>query len=199
MVSSVPQKSDLAFLPLHSNIGQNYIREMTYCLEFAKASRKWMMEKVKDIFCNEFSLDKGDFGKTIDIHHNYVTLENHFGKNVVVHRKGATSARLGQLGIIPGSQGTSSYIVEGLGNPESFNSCSHGAGRTMSRKKARENLSLEEEQKKLDDKGIIHSVRHKKNLDEASSAYKDIDIVMEEQKDLVKIIVKLTPLAVVKG
>ncbi len=198
----------LAFFPLDTKEGQDYLREMNYCLEYAKANRYWMINKVKEIFketvenywmTDKEGLSNVTFDEIINIHHNYATIENHFGKNVVIHRKGATSARKGQIGIIPGSQGTSSYIVKGLGNPESFNSCSHGAGRAMSRTKARENLSLEEEQKKLDDKGILHSIRGKKNLDEASSAYKDIAVVMEEQKDLVEILVKLSPLAVVKG
>ena len=126
-------------------------------------------------------------------------MENHFGKNVMVHRKGATSAREGQLGIIPGSQGTSSYIVRGKGNPESFNSCSHGAGRVMGRRQACRELDLESEKKALEDKGIVHSVRSKKDLDEAPGAYKDIQEVMENQKDLVDIVVKLSPLGVIKG
>jgi tRNA-splicing ligase RtcB len=109
-----------------------------------------------------------------------------------IGKKGAT-------GIIPGSQGTKSYIVEGLGNPESFMSCSHGAGRVMSRKAAIKNLDLEAEKRKLDELGIIHSIRSKSDLEEASSAYKDISQVMALQSDLVKIKVELTPLAVVKG
>ena len=116
-----------------------------------------------------------------------------------MHRKGATSAKLGEVGIIPGSQGTKSYIVEGLGNPESFMSCSHGAGRVMGRKAAIRNLDLETEKRKLDDLGIIHSIRNKSDLEEASSCYKDIAQVMELQKDLVKIKTELSPLAVVKG
>ena len=133
----------------------------------------------------------------INIAHNYASLESHYGQNVWVHRKGATLAREGTIGIIPGSQGTASYIVEGLGNKESFESCSHGAGRKMGRKQAQRELNLEEEQAKL--KGILHSVRGIKDLDEASGAYKDIKTVMENQKDLVKILVELKPLAVVKG
>lgn len=197
--SSVSKKVDLAFLPLDSKEGQNYLREMNYCLEFAKASRKHMMETIKQIFLKEYLGDMIQFGEMIDVHHNYATLENHFGKNIMLHRKGATSARKGQVGIIPGSQGTKSYIVEGLGNPDSFNSCSHGAGRLMSRTKAKETLNLEEEINKMDKKGILHSIRGKGQLDEAPSAYKNIDVVMENQKDLVKIIVELTPLGVIKG
>ncbi len=131
--------------------------------------------------------------------HNYATIENHFGKNVIVHRKGATKATKGLKGIIPGSQGTKSYIVEGLGNPESFMSCSHGAGRKMGRKAAHKALSLSDEQKKLDDQGILHAIRGVKDLDEAPGAYKDIETVMDNQRDLVKVLVELTPLAVIKG
>ena len=135
----------------------------------------------------------------INIAHNYAAWETHFDTKVIVHRKGATSAKEGETGIIPGSQGTKSYIVEGLGNPESFMSCSHGAGRVMSRAAAIRNLDLDEEKHKLDELGIIHSIRSKSDLEEASSAYKDISQVMAFQSDLVKIKVELSPLAVVKG
>ncbi|HRR03740.1 MAG TPA: RtcB family protein, partial [Bacteroidales bacterium] len=110
-----------------------------------------------------------------------------------------TSAHKGELGIIPGSQGTKSYIVEGLGNPESFSSCSHGAGRKMGRNEAIRSLNLEDEINRLDKKGILHSIRGKRDLDEAPSAYKNIAQVMLNQEDLVKIKVELSPLAVVKG
>ena len=126
-------------------------------------------------------------------------MENHFGENVMVHRKGATLSTKDTTGIIPGSQGTKSYIVKGKGNPDSFNSCSHGAGRVMGRKQAQRELDLKEEIKLLNDKGVIHSIRGVKDLDEAPSAYKNIKDVMENQKDLVGILVELTPLAVIKG
>ena len=196
--SVVTPDKKLAFLPLGTKEADDYIEEMNYCLEFAYLNRMKMMNKIVQIFILQTGckVDNTDF---INIHHNYATMENHFGKNVMVHRKGATSARKGQKGIIPGSQGTSSYIVEGLGNPESFNSCSHGAGRKMGRKQAILNLDLAKEQKILEDKGIIHSIRTVNDLDEAPSSYKDIDEVMENQKDLVKILIKLEPLGVVKG
>ncbi len=194
--SQIPKEWELAFLPIKSEEGQAYIREMNYCVEFALANRRLMMNRIKDIFTKETICE---FDNIINIAHNYAQLENHFGQNVWVHRKGATLARKGTVGIIPGSQGTKSYIVEGLGNIESFTSCSHGAGRKMSRNKAEEDLNLEEEIKKLDEQGIIHAIRGKKDLDEAPSAYKDIDVVMENQKDLVKILVKLQPLGVIKG
>lgn len=190
--SKVPKEWQLDFLPIESEEGQIYLSEMNYCVDFAFANRKLMMKRI----CQEMEIPTPPF---INIAHNYAAMENHFGSNVMIHRKGATLARDGQIGIIPGSQGTASYIVCGLGNKESFQSCSHGAGRKMSRTKARNELNLEEEQKRLNDQGIIHSVRNKADLDEASSAYKDIDVVMEEQRDLVVVVHKLTPLAVIKG
>lgn len=193
----VPKEWQLAFLPLDSNEARNYLSEMQYCIDFALANRKLMMERICGIFYHEICFI--EFDEPINIAHNYARMENHFGKNVLIHRKGATSAKEGEIGIIPGSQGTASYIVKGLGNPESFMSCSHGAGRRMGRKEAQRNLNLKDEQKKLDDLGILHTIRDKDDLDEASGAYKDIDIVMKEQSDLVKPIIELKPLAVIKG
>ena len=190
-VSDIPDK-DLSFLPMDSKDGEDYFKAMNYALEFAYANRRQMINRVVEIIGNNHF-----GGEPINIHHNYAAMENHFGKNVLVHRKGATKATAGLTGIIPGSMGTSSYITEGLGNPESFQSCSHGAGRKMGRKQAIEALDLKDEQNKV--KGIVHGLRDKTNLDEAPGAYKDIDEVMENQKDLVKIKVKLKPLAVIKG
>jgi len=195
--SSVSPKADLAFLPFETDEAHLYYQEMKYCTEFALANRKLMMERIQQVV---FSiLSNVIFEPLINIAHNYAAWEKHFDTKVIVHRKGATSAKLGEIGIIPGSQGTKSYIVEGLGNPESFMSCSHGAGRVMSRAAAIRNLDLEEEKRKLDELGILHSIRGKSDLEEASSAYKDISQVMEFQKDLVKIKVELSPLAVIKG
>lgn len=193
--SQVPKEWQLAFLPIESEEGQAYLREMNYAVEFALANRKLMMDRIKDIFETETGLY--DYNEIINIAHNYASLENHFGENVWVHRKGATLARYGTIGIIPGSMGTKSYIVEGLGNKDSFESCSHGAGRKMGRKEAVRTLNLEEEQKKM--KGILGGPRNQNDLEEAPGAYKEIDEVMENQKDLVKIKIELKPLAVVKG
>ena len=193
--TAVPKDWDLASLPIDTDEARAYIDEMEYCVKFAAANRTFMMEFIKDSFQKLGAKTTEEH----DVPHNYAALEKHFGKEVWVHRKGATSALEGQLGLIPGSQGTSSYIVEGLGNMFSFKSCSHGAGRRMGRNVAKKTLNLEEEKKKMDDQGIIHSVRNVSDLDEASGAYKDIDKVMENQKDLVKIVTKLSPLAVVKG
>lgn len=196
--SQVPSNWDLAFLPIESPEAKEYINAMQYCVDFAFANRKLMMERVQEAFKSVLS-EPFEFSEIINIAHNYAAWEHHFGKDVMVHRKGATSAREGEIGIIPGSQGTKSYIVEGLGNPQSFHSCSHGAGRKMGRKQAQRELDLQEEINRLDEKGILHAIRGKKDLDEAAGAYKDIHQVMENQKDLVKILVELEPLAVVKG
>jgi len=132
----------------------------------------------------------------VNCHHNYAERENHFGENVIVTRKGAVRARVGDMGIIPGSMGTRSYIVEGLGNSESFCSCSHGAGRVMSRSKAKQAFDLKDVLIQTDgimcrkDAGII---------DELPGAYKNIDQVMENQKDLVKIVAQLRQVLCVKG
>jgi tRNA-splicing ligase RtcB len=195
--SSVDPKDGLAFLPFASDEAHTYYKEMQYCTEFAFANRKLMMERIQSVVTS--TLSGVEYEPLINIAHNYAAWEEHFGKKVIVHRKGATSAKAGEVGIIPGSQGTKSYIVEGLGNPDSFTSCSHGAGRRMSRKAAVNNLNLEEERRKLDEQGVIHSIRHKNDLEEASSAYKDIAQVMAFQSDLVKIRVELSPLAVIKG
>lgn len=190
-------KHELAVLPIDTPEAKCYISEMNLCLEFAYANRMLMADSIIKSFIEMFPLFETK--ELINIHHNYATIEHHYNKDVWVHRKGATLARKGTIGIIPGSQGTCSYIVEGLGNESSLCSCSHGAGRKMSRTKAKQTLTVEEEAKRLNDLGIVHSISNINDLDEAPSAYKDIDVVMEEQKDLVKILVKLSPLGVVKG
>jgi tRNA-splicing ligase RtcB len=195
--SRIPKSWQLAFLPLDSKEGRQYLQEMEFCIDFAYANRRLMMERVKDALL--MIAAPVHFGQFINIAHNYASLETHFHKELLVHRKGATRAKEGEICIIPGSQGTPSYLVRGKGNPESFTSCSHGAGRKMGRKQAQRTLDLHEEQKRLDDQGILHAIRGRRDLDEAASAYKDIDEVVENQLDLVEVLVTLTPLAVIKG
>ena len=120
-MTAIPSKWQLAFLPLDSDEGRNYMMEMQHCVDFAFASRKLMMDSVKK--CISDVVGEIAFGEMINVSHNHAIMEHHFGKNVMVHRKGATKAYKGQLGIIPGSQGTASYIVSGKGEPESFMSC----------------------------------------------------------------------------
>lgn len=195
--SSVPTEINLPFLPVRTDEFVQYWAEMEYCVAFALCNRRLMMERICQIIGDAVS--GAEFEPMINIAHNYAKWENHFGENCIVHRKGATSARDGEVGIIPGSQGTYSYITEGLGNPESFMSCSHGAGRRLSRTAARNELSLEEEVARLEKAGVIHAIRYKEDLDEAAGAYKNIDEVMAAQSDLVKIRTRLSPVAVIKG
>lgn len=195
--SVVSPELHLAFLPLRTKEFNNYWAEMQYCVDFALCNRRLMMERIKEILAD--ALPGIEFEPMINIAHNYAAWEHHFSKNVIVHRKGATLAREGVVGIIPGSQGTASYIVEGLGNPDSFCSCSHGAGRVMSRTKAVQSLSLEDEIKRLDDQGIVHAIRTVHDLEEAAGAYKDIETVINNELDLVRIVTRLLPIAVIKG
>ncbi len=187
----------LEFLPIETPQAKDYFNEMKFCVDFAFANRRLMMTKICDIISDVAGA--AEFEPMINIAHNYAAWEHHFGQNVIVHRKGATRANEGEVGIIPGSQGTHSYIVRGLGNPESFCSCSHGAGRVMGRREAIRRLNLQEEIEFMDSQVIVHSMDSENQLDEASSAYKNIDTVMAQQPDLVTPIEKLFPIAVVKG
>ena len=195
--STVDTSMELAFLPVGVPEFKQYWTEMQYCVDFALANRQLMMQWIKEVIADTYP--DVQFEPIINIAHNYAAWEHHFDCNVIVHRKGAVRAAEGVIGIIPGSQGTRSYIVEGLGNPESFLSSSHGAGRCMSRTEAVNTLSLKDEIAKLDAMNIVHGVRSQTDLQEASTAYKDIDRVMENQQDLVKIKVALSPIAVIKG
>jgi len=190
--SDIPNK-DLSFLPM-DGLGKEYYDAMKWCMKFAQANRSLMMTRLVKVIDSYTSVD---IIHMINIHHNYAEYEHHYGQNYIVHRKGATKATTLTTGIIPGSMGTNSFIVKGLGNPESFMSCSHGAGRKMSRSKAKQDLDLELEQHMMSE--VVHGLRGVSNLDEAPGAYKDIDVVMENQKDLVEVLVKLTPLASMKG
>ncbi|MDK9706564.1 MAG: RtcB family protein [Desulforhopalus sp.] len=193
----IPGKWQLDCLPLDSEQGQRYLAEMGYCVAFAAANRRAMMDRLREIL-GEME-PAVTFATAIDVAHNYAARETHFGREVFVHRKGATRAGIGELGIIPGSQGSTSYLVRGLGNPESFSSCSHGAGRKLGRKQAQRELDLHTEVKNLERLGILHSLRHKRDLEEAAGAYKDITQVIGNQRDLVEVVTTLRPLAVVKG
>jgi len=187
----------LPFLPVGSHEFTAYWAEMEYCIDFALCNRKLMMERIEEVISD--SIPGIEFEPMINIAHNYAAWEHHFGNDVIVHRKGATLAREGITGIIPGSQGTASYIVEGLGNPDSFCSCSHGAGRVLSRTAAIKTLDMKEEVKHLEELGIIHAIRSQNDMQEASGAYKDIETVIANEADLVKVKTRLLPIAVIKG
>ena len=187
----------LSFLPLRTDEFNAYWQEMKYCVDFALCNRKLMMKRIEEVIKD--AIPEIGFEPMINIAHNYAAWERHYGQDVIVHRKGATLAREGVIGIIPGSQGTASYILEGLGNPESFCSCSHGAGRTLSRTAAIRDLNLKEEVERLDALGIIHAIRNQNDMQEASGAYKDIETVIANEADLVKVKTRLLPVAVIKG
>lgn len=172
-----------------------YKEAMLWCQEYAKLNRQLMMSEILRILRRELP-EFTNQREAINCHHNYAEIENHFGKNFWITRKGAVRAREGDLGIIPGSMGTSSFIVKGKGNKDSYCSCSHGAGRSMSRKKARMTISFEEHKEKM--KGIEASL-NKDFIDESPRAYKDIHKIMEAQKDLVSIEAELTPILNIKG
>lgn len=195
--SSVPKNWELAFLPIETQEAHLYFKEMKFCIEFALANRKLMMKRIMESVVEVFGSIETD--EIINKSHNFAAWEHHFGENLLIHRKGATRAYEGELGMIPGSMGSKSYIVKGLGNPQSFMSCSHGAGRKMGRKQASRELDLNKEIKQMNDMGIIHGLRSQNDLDEAPGAYKDIDTVMENQKDLIEIMIELKPLGVIKG
>ena len=197
---------DLAFLPIQEKEGHDYFRDMQFALKYAFENRQRMMKVLKETFM-EF-VPETQFLREVNIHHNYAAFEEHFGETLCIHRKGATSAKLDEIGIIPGSMGTASYIVRGLGNPQSFMSCSHGAGRRMSRVAACRDLTVEECDAAMS--GIVcerwqpyrkYGKINKGYLDlsEAPQAYKAIDDVIEAERDLVEPLVRLTPLAVLKG
>ena len=188
----------LAFLYMDSDEGMKYRTEMNYCIEFAFSSRRLMLDRIMAV-CSDLVKDAVSYSKPINIAHNFASEETHRDRTVMVHRKGATQAFKDQLRIIPGSQGTQSYIVKGKGNPESFNSGSHGAGRVLGRRQAQRQLNFEKEKAFLEKKNILHSIFHKNDLDEAPGAYKNIKTVMSQQSDLVEIVIELHPLAVIKG
>lgn len=199
--------ADLAYLEADSEEGGAYIREMQLALDYAQENRARMMERFKA--AARQCLPGVEFVQEINIHHNYAAEEEHYGETFWVHRKGATAANEGRLGIIPGSMGTPSYIVAGKGNADSFCSCSHGAGRVLGRMQASRQLSKEACDKAME--GIVFSgwnrwhgrggskMKGLFDLSEAPQAYKNIESVIDAQLDLIEPLVKLYPLGVLKG
>jgi tRNA-splicing ligase RtcB len=196
--SSVPAAHDLAFLPASSDEGKSYLWWMNLALSFARESRSRMMDAVKGIIYKY--TEPTEYRDECDVHHNYAAIEHHFGRDVWIHRKGAIRAREGEIGIVPGSMGSYSYIVRGKGDRESFQSCSHGAGRKMSRKAARELFPASKVMEGLSAQGVIVGVPDPASVgDECSGAYKDIRYVIEQEKDLAEAVTELRTIAVVKG
>lgn len=173
---------------------EEYRRDLFWAQRYARANREVMMKLYQDVLVGMFPQTR--FDEPITCHHNYVAEEVHFGEEVLVTRKGAISARQGELGIIPGSMGTRSYIVRGRGNPEAFHSASHGAGRRMSRGKAKREFSVDDLRTQTEG---VECRKDRAVLDEIPGAYKDIDQVMEYQRDLVEVVAELKQVMCVKG
>lgn len=190
----LPDK-DLAYLPEGTEHFDQYVAAVQWAQDFALVNRNLMMNAVLGVLEDTLPPFR-ILDQAINCHHNYISRENHFGANVLVTRKGAVRARTGELGIIPGSMGAKSFIVRGLGNPDSFCSCSHGAGRRMSRTQAKKQFSL------TDHVAATMGVECRKDedvIDETPGAYKSIDAVMDAQKDLVEIVATLKQVLCVKG
>jgi len=191
---------DLAYLVRGTPEFEAYVQDLLWAQAYALQNRDEMMNRVLTEL--SYALFKeGGHEEEIEVervncHHNFTQMENHFGKNLWITRKGAIQARVGQLGIIPGSMGTKSYIIRGKGNPLAYESCSHGAGRRFSRNEARRRLSMADFDREM--KGI-ECRRSEALIDELPSAYKDIDQVMDDQKDLVEVVATLKQVVSVKG
>ena len=190
----LPDK-DLSYFSEGSTLFDDYIDAVEWAQDYALINRREMMRRVVDVLAQHtppFKLD----GEAINCHHNYVARESHAGERLFVTRKGAISARTGELGIIPGSMGAKSYIVRGKGNPDSFCSCSHGAGRHMSRSEAKRKFD------RFDVAAQTEGIECRKDggvVDEIPAAYKDIDKVMAHQTDLVEVVHTLRQVVCIKG
>lgn len=184
-------------LPVDSPEGKSYIKAMNTMLDYALFNREIMMDRTLDVLRELF----GGFTHEdhINVHHNYASIENHFGQNVWVHRKGATRARLGERLVIPGNMGDGTAICVGKGNEDSYCTSSHGAGRALGRKEAQRVLDEDAERAYLAERNILVSAGREGFLEEAPSAYKNFDEVLDRQSDLVEVTNRLTPLIVIKG
>ncbi len=193
----LPDK-DLSYLVENTELFNDYCEAVLWAQDFAEQNRILMMEAVKNIMIKYFNdIDFYITNETaINCHHNYIARENHFRANVLITRKGAIRAREGDMGIIPGSMGDKSFIVRGKGNKDSFCSCSHGAGRKMSRKEARRRYTAEDLAEQT--KGI-ECPKDDERVDEIPSAYKNIDTVMNNQTDLIEVVHTLNQVLNIKG
>ena len=201
--SEVKDEYHLAFLPVGSKEGAQYINWMNLAMDYAFENRVRMLDKtcrvVEELIGKHAGLSV-EFGTEINCHHNYAALENHYNANVWVHRKGATRVREGEMAVIPGAMGSYSYVVEGRGNRESFCTSSHGAGRRYSRSGAMKAFSTEEVMVDLKEQDVVLGKRKKNDVaEECRFAYKDIDLVMAQQQDMVIPVRKLRTVGVVKG
>ena len=187
---------DLAYFPEGTDHFDDYVEAVGWAQDFAALNRRMMMTNVIRALRGQIAKPFDAELEAVNCHHNYVQRENHFGQNVLVTRKGAVRAAKGVMGIIPGSMGAKSFIVRGLGNPESFDSCSHGAGRIMSRTAAKKLVTLDEH---IADTAGVECRKDAGVIDETPKAYKSIDDVMAAQADLVEIVHTLKQVVCVKG
>lgn len=194
-IANLPDK-DLAYFAEGSPHFDDYIEAVGWAQDYARRNRDVMMANIvaaaRSVIAKPFATDV----EAVNCHHNYVQRETHFGAEVLVTRKGAVSAQKGELGIIPGSMGAKSYIVRGLGNEEAFCSCSHGAGRTMSRNEARRRFTVADQ---IAATAHVECRKDSAVIDEIPMAYKDIDAVMRAQSDLVEVVHSLHQVVCVKG
>ncbi|WP_455286971.1 RtcB family protein [Cupriavidus necator] len=194
-IANLPDR-DLAYFEEGSQHFDDYVEAVGWAQEYARRNREVMMDAVITVAGNVIGKPFGIDEHAVNCHHNYVQKERHFGEDVFVTRKGAVSAQKGQLGIIPGSMGAKSFIVRGLGNPESFCSCSHGAGRTMSRNEAKRRFTVADHVKAT---AHVECRKDAAVIDEIPMAYKDIDAVMAAQRSLVEVVHTLRQVVCVKG
>ncbi|GGM15024.1 RNA-splicing ligase RtcB [Pseudomonas asuensis] len=194
-IANLPDK-DLAYFEEGSKHYNDYVEAVAWAQDFAKQNRALMMHAVIEAARNVITKPFEASLEAVNCHHNYVQKERHFGQDVLITRKGAVSAKKGELGIIPGSMGAKSFIVRGLGNEESFCSCSHGAGRTMSRTKAKNLFTVEDQVRAT---AHVECRKDANVIDEIPMAYKDIDRVMEAQRSLVEVVHTLRQVVCVKG
>jgi tRNA-splicing ligase RtcB len=187
---------DLAYLPDGTQDFDDYVDALTWAQDYARENRAVMMTAVIAALRRHIPVEFELTHEAINCHHNYCEIENHFGQNLFITRKGAIRARQGDLGIIPGSMGAKSYIVRGLGNTESYCSCSHGAGRKMSRTEATRRFTVEDLKRQTEG---VECNKTSAVIDEIPGAYKDIDVVMENQNDLVEVVHTLRQVLCVKG
>jgi tRNA-splicing ligase RtcB len=187
---------DLAYFPEDTDDFKDYVEAVNWAQDYALENRRVMMSAVIAALRLHIPIEFSITHEAVNCHHNYVERENHFGRNLWVTRKGAIRARVGDLGIIPGSMGQRSYIVRGKGNLESYCSCSHGAGRRMSRAAARRTFTVEDLEKQT---AGVECRKDDAVLDEIPGSYKDIDQVMENQRDLVEVVHVLKQVLCVKG
>ena len=187
---------DLAYFKEGSRYFGDYVRAVSWAQKFAAINRELMMKRVIEAAKAVIPKDFQSHIKTVNCHHNYVSKEHHFGEDIYVTRKGAVGAKARQLGIIPGSMGARSYIVRGTGNPDSFESCFHGAGRVFSRGEAKRRFTLADHQAAT---AGIECRKDKDVIDESPAANKDIDAVMAAQRDLVDVVHTLKQVVCVKG